>query len=534
MDNRIQDVVIVGGGTAGWMTASYLSAVLQGSVKITVIESPMIPRIGVGEATVPNLQPAFFNALGLSEDEWMRGCNASFKTAVRLVNWRRPREEGEEWFYHPFGLLPTCDGMPLSHYWVMRRHAGDTQPYDYACFKEPPMMDARLSPRYLDGRRATRYAWHFDAHLVAEYLKDFSVRRHGAIHVLDEIAGVSLDERGHIASLSTTRGRTIRGDLFVDCSGFRGLLINKAMGEPFMDMSDHLLCDSAVACPVPHDDARYGIEPYTSAIAMKAGWTWKIPMLGRFGSGYVYSSQFCSVDQAARDFCELWGLDPATAPLNKIRFRVGRNRRAWVKNCVSIGLSSCFLEPLESTGIYFIYASIFQLAKHFPDRDFDQTLIDRFNTEIELMFDDSRDFIQAHYLASPREDTPFWRANHELETSDNIDDKLAMFRAGLPINMPVADEQSYYGNFEAEFRNFWTNGSYYCILGGLGVLPQSLPTLRYRPASQAKAEAIFTDVRRQQDALVNTLPTMYEFLHMLHGREEPPWRRAELAQAAAT
>ena len=534
MSDAIRDVVILGGGTAGWMTASYLAKALQGSVRITVLEAPQIPTIGVGEATVPNLQRAFFDFLDLPEHEWMRHCNASFKMAVKLVNWRRPRANGDnggnghgdsDHFYHPFGLLPNCDGLPLSHYWVNRRlRAGDQSPYDYSCFREPPMMDRKLSPRHLDGRRATNYAWHFDARLVADFLRDFSVTTQGVHHVLDELIGVTHDERGYIEALQTKGGRRIAGDLFVDCSGFRGLLINKAMGEPFIDMSDHLLCDSAVAAAVPHDDAVHGVEPYTSAIAMDSGWTWKIPMLGRFGSGYVFACRFATVDEAARDFCRLWKLDEKTTPLNRIKFRVGRNRRAWVKNCVGIGLSSCFLEPLESTGIYFIYASIFQLAKHFTDRHFDERLIDGFNREIEKMFDDSRDFIQAHYVVSPREDTPFWRTNkHDLTLSDNFREKLSLYKAGLPVNMPITDESTYYGNFEAEFRNFWTNGSYYCIFAGLDCVPdRPLPALVHKAESCRRAEQLFTDVRRQQTELVGSLPTTYEALKHLHAGAPVP------------
>lgn len=206
------------------------------------------------------------------------------------------------------------------------------------------------------------------------------------------------DSNGYITALRTEEGRRLDGDLFVDCSGFRGLLINEAMNEPFIDMNDHLLCDSAVATPIRHDDAANGIEPYTSAIAMRYGWTWRTPLLGRFGSGYVYSSQFASQDEAIRDFCNLWQLDPEDTPLNKIRFRVGRNRRSWVKNVVSVGLSSCFLEPLESTGIFLIYAALYQLAKHFPDRRFDPVLIDRFNRKIDTLFDETRDFLQASLL----------------------------------------------------------------------------------------------------------------------------------------
>jgi tryptophan halogenase len=292
------------------------------------------------------------------------------------------------------------------------------------------------------------------------------------------------------------------------------------MKEPFIDMSDYLINDSAVATAVPNDDAAVGVEPYTSAIAMDSGWTWKIPMLGRFGSGYVYSSKFATEDQATREFCDLWKLDPDKANLNKIRFRVGRNRRAWVKNCVSIGLSSCFVEPLESSGIYFIYAAIYQLAKHFPDRGFDPVLIDRFNREIEFMFDDTRDFIQMHYLTTPREDTPFWRANkHELHLSDDVQYKLESYKAGLAVNMPITTEETYYQNFEAEFRNFWTNSSFYCILAGMGWVPrQSIPSIRYRPDSQRKAEEIFQQIKRQSAELRAKLPTNYEFLRKLHGK----------------
>jgi hypothetical protein len=422
-------------------------------------------------------------------------------------------------YYHLFGLLPNCDNVPLSHYWVDRHLAGDTAAFDYACFKEPPLLDAKLSPRYRDGSRAMYYAWHFDAQLVADYLARLATGW-GVERILDQLERVELAADGSIAALHTTTGRTLCADLFIDCSGFRGLLINKALREPFVDMNDYLLCNSAVAAAVPNDDERDGVEPYTSAIAMDAGWTWKIPMLGRFGTGYVYSSEFASEDRAVHDFCALWGLNPNQTQLNRIRFRVGRNRRAWVKNCVAIGLSSCFVEPLESSGIYFIYAAIYQLAKHFPDKSFDPVLIDRFNREIETMFDDTRDFIQMHYLTTPRQDTPFWTANkRDLRLSEQVKEKLDTYLAGLPVNPPIASEDSYYENFEAEFRNFWTNGSFYCILAGMGWLPRRpLPSLRYRPDSRAKAAAIFEQIRTRASELSRTLPTNHEFLKQLHRR----------------
>lgn len=520
-DERLRRVVILGGGTAGWMAASYLQRVFEGKIRTTLLEAPSIPRIGVGEATVPNLQRVFFDRLGLAEDDWMRECNAGFKMAVKFVNWRKVDHHARQnHFYHSFGLIPTVDSIPLSQYWVRRRTRGHQEPVDYACYQEPPLMDAKLGPRFRNGNRATWYAWHFDASLVADFLKRVAVGW-GVEHVLDELESVERWPNGYIKALHTKQGRVIDGDLFIDCSGFRSLLIGKTLGEPFLDMQDHLLCDSAVATAVPHDDARHGVEPYTSAIAMRYGWTWKIPMLGRFGSGYVYSSRFCSEGDAAEDFCRLWRLDPDKTELNSVRFRVGRNRRAWVDNCVSIGLSSCFVEPLESSGIYFIYAAIYQLAKHFPDRTFSPILRDRFNREIEFMFDDTRDFIQAHYLASTRDDNAFWLANkNDLKLSDAICDKLETYKAGLPLAVPVADENAYYSHFETEFRNFWTNSSYYCIWAGMGLVPERpLPTLLLRARSLALAETAFSDVKRKQADLLARLPSNYELLRRLHQKE---------------
>jgi len=519
MQDLIRDVVILGGGTAGWMTASYLGRAIGPRVRITLIEAATIPKIGVGEATIPNLQKVFFNYLAIPEEEWMRSCNASFKMGIRFVNWRQPPHSGDQdSFYHLFGLIPNCDGVPLSHYWVLGRHAGaETRPVAYACYKEAPLLDAKLSPRMLDGTRATNYAWHFDAHLVAAYLEKVALRM-GVHHVVDELDHVELRSDGGIAALHTRAGGRYPADLFVDCSGFRGLLINKALGEPFIDMKNYLLCDSAVAAAVPHDDERHGVEPYTSAIGMKCGWTWKIPMLTRFGSGYVYSSDFISEDEATEEFLKLWGLNPNHVKLNHIRFRTGRNCRAWVKNCVSIGLASCFLEPLESTGIYFIYAAIYQLVKHFPDKSFNPAIIAAFNDEIAGMYDDCRDFVQTHYFTTSRSDTPFWLANkHDLHLSDSIRNKISLYKAGLNVAAALSDAGAYYDNLETEFRNFWTNSNYYCVLSGMGWMPDApLAKIRYNPASLVKAQQMFKDVQRQAADLEAKLPTCYEYLRVLH------------------
>ncbi|HEX4832635.1 MAG TPA: tryptophan halogenase family protein [Trebonia sp.] len=528
MADRIKSIVILGGGTAGWMAASYLAKSLQGTATVTVLEAPAIPRIGVGEATIPNLQPVFFDYLGIAEDDWMRECGATFKLAVKFINWKTPGPGSvtpRQWrgrpdvFFHPFGILPAHDNIPLTHFWFNQAYHGETEEAcDYSCFVEPALMDGMRSPRHASGEPAARYAWHFDATLVADFLRRHATGTLGVRHVQDLMTGARQDERGFITALETKSGQALAADLFIDCSGFRGALINQLLDEPFLDQGDHLLCDSAVACPVPYDDPATGMEQYTSSIAMESGWTWRTPLLSRFGTGYVYSSAFVSRDQATLDFCRLWGISPE-GTFNQIRFRVGRNRRSWVRNCVSIGLASCFLEPLESSGLYFTYAALYQLVRHFPDTGFDQVLTDRFNAAIAEMFDDTRDFLQVHFALSPRTDTPFWRANQKLVLSESMREKVRMYKAGLPINQPAGDEDSYYTNFDAEFRNFWTNGSYYCIFTGLGVMPDHpLPALSHKPAAITAGRQLLADVGGRQRQLMGTLPSAYEYLTRLHGR----------------
>ncbi len=293
------------------------------------------------------------------------------------------------------------------------------------------------------------------------------------------------------------------------------------MGEPFIDMSDHLLCDSAVATAVPHDDERDGVEPYTSSIAMKSGWTWKIPMLGRFGSGYVYSSQFATQDEATEEFCALWGLGPETRHFNQVRFRVGRNRRAWVKNCVGIGLV-LVLPRAAGVDRHLLHLRRHLPAgtKHFPDRTFRPD--PRRQVQPRDRDDVRRDprlhpgallLLAAHrhaVLAGEQGAEPGRRTSGR---------RSRCTRPGLAINQPVTDESNYYGNFEAEFRNFWTNGSYYCILTGMGVEPdRPLPMLRPQAGVRsAAADALFANVKQEQEHLAATLPSNYEYLRRLHG-----------------
>jgi len=520
MNKPIQSILIVGGGTAGWMTASYLTKAFQESVKITLIESETIKKLGVGEATLPSLQKMFFDFLEIPEDNWMKYVNGSFKVGIKYINWHTTPEIGkkDDYFYHIFGGVPTCDGIPLQQYWLHKYLNGKTtESMHYACYPEANLIDKNLSPRFKDGNQSMFYAWHFDAHLVVDYLKDWSCSR-GVTQIIDDVIGVSVDADGNIQSIETKKGQRLSADLYIDCSGFRSLLLKQALNESFIDMSDQLLCDSAVAATIPHDDKKFGVEPFTSSIAMKNGWTWKIPMRGRFGSGYVFSSKFCSRDEATRDFQQLWKLDE-NHQLNQIKFDVGRTCRFWVKNCVGIGTSSCFLEPLESTGIYFIYAAIYQLVKHFPSKEFEPQLRDQFNAKIASMYDECRDFVQMHYFTTSREDTKFWKANrYELRIEDSIKDKIELYKAGLPVGSIVSNSAEYYNLFDFELDNFWANANYYCVLTGMGIYPNQVPhLLSVQSESINKAEVIFEEIKLKVSLLSQQLPSTYQTLNILHG-----------------
>lgn len=500
------------------MSASYLKKSFP-NIQVTVVEAPTIPRIGVGEATIPNLQTAFFDHLGIAEETWMRRVNASFKMGIKFVNWaENPIPGVDQYYYHLFGVMPNCQGIPLSHYWAQKRLLNSSQDrLDYACYKEPVMSDAALSPRFADGRRATFYAWHFDAQLLAEYLKEIS-QGMGVELVPAEVDHVTKDENGYITSVDTTDGRKISGDLFIDCTGLRATLIEKWMGERFIDMSDYLLCDAAVATQMPYASPQPTPAPYTTATALKAGWCWNIPLLDRFGTGYVHSSRHTTTDEAIQEFSQHLGIDPDQQQWNRIRFRVGRMQHAWSKNCVAIGLSSNFLEPLESTALYLTYGALYQLCRFFPDKSFDERLIERFNAEVNYSYDDCRDFVQMHYATTRRSDSTFWRANQsEITLSDSLQEKLRMYRAGLPVNAVQHDAAGYYSNFEFEYRNFWTNGSYYCVLTGMGVYPENVfPKLLYNTSAVEEAEMVMQKIQREAGELVNKLPTNYQFLQALH------------------
>lgn len=518
-------VVIVGGGSAGWMTAAYLSKALDRGVDLQLVESPNIHSIGVGEATFSTIR-LFFEFLGLSEEDWMHQCNASYKMAIKFVDWNAERRH----FYHPFQRFDSVGGTSIIEWWLkLKRDA----PFDYSCFSVPTICDALKSPRSYDGhvfdskvdaylhsnspgkallleelRVQYPYAYHFDANLIAKFLSGYAQNR-GVRRISDDVLEVKRAENGFIQGILTEKNGLIEGDLFIDCTGFRGLLINATLKEPFCSFSESLPCDSAIALQLTSDPKADGIEPYTTATALSSGWVWNIPLFHRTGTGYVYCGAFQSQDSAEHEFRHHLGKRSDGSKANHIRMRIGRNRNSWVKNCVAIGLSSGFVEPLESTGIFFIQHGIEQLASHFPRHSVDEASIKSYNQAVADVIDGVRDFLILHYAASTRNDTPFWKATKkDFKVPPEVTERLALWKHRLPTNRTINPR---YHGFEAY--------SYSVMLLGLGHRPaSSLPLLDYRDDNSVLAA--FDAIRREAHQQAHALPPLYSYLSRRYEQEK--------------
>jgi len=517
-NDKIKKILVLGGGSAGWMSAAYLWKALRGRVEVTLVESDRIGTVGVGESTIPTIRPILFDFLEIPESEWMPACNATFKQGIKFVNWRdSPEEHGENHFYHVFGESKEHNEVPLTHYWIKKRLAGFSGDFSTTCYPSPTLMEEGRSPKHFDERVAVPYAYHFDATLVGDFLRDWAKTK-GVRHVVDDVVGVERTETGDIESVRTAGGQTLAADLFIDCSGFAGVLIEKTFEEPFISFSDCLLCDAAIALPVPHTSAT--LNPYTTATALENGWVWDTPLHDRIGAGYVYASQFTTPEKAEAELRGFLGPAAEGVEARHLRMRVGRRRNSWVGNCVSIGLSSCFTEPLEATGLYFIYAALYHLVRYFPTKRINPILRDKFNERIAFMADDVRDFIAMHYCTSSREDTEFWRANrHSLVIPDSLQAILDEYRAGVPIKMPYSGESNYNKLiFDASFDRFWTNSNYLAILTGMGQLPETqLTVLDYRPEDDFEVDRILEEIASTTETLRRELPSHREFIDHLNG-----------------
>lgn len=426
MANNIKTIAIVGGGTAGWMSAAALSRMLlPQNVKILLIESEQIGTVGVGEATIPDITN-FNRMLGIDEQDFLAKTKGTFKLGIEFRDWGKLGDK----YFHPFGDHGVdMNGIDFHQYWLHTTKSGNTAAIEEysicaAAAKHDKFVLPDNNPKSVLSH--LRYAYHFDATAYAAYLREYAEKR-GVIRIEGKIENVSTQQpSGHILSVTLENKRIIEADFFIDCSGFKALLLDKTLGVKYKDWSHWLPCNRAQAVA----SERTGpLLPYTISTAKQSGWQWRIPTQHRTGNGHIYCSDFISDDEANQVLLE--GLD--TKPLGEARtieFQTGCREIFWYKNCIGIGLSSGFLEPLESTSIFLIQQGISRFISLYPDGNLSKPIQDEYNRLMTREFTQIRDFIILHYHATKRADSPFWEYCRNMPTPESLQRKIELFRAG--------------------------------------------------------------------------------------------------------
>lgn len=424
-DNHIKRVIIVGGGTAGWMSAATLSRYLKNNrYEIILIESDDIGTVGVGEATIPQIQ-LFNKSLNIDEDDFIRKTHATFKLGIEFVNWG---QKGDS-YIHAFGSVGhDMESLPFYHYWLKLQKQGRSKDIGDYCLNTLASKKNKFM-RSIDAGNSPlsniAYAFHFDAGLYAKYLRNYAEKL-GVKRIEGKIIDVALDEKnGFISSVKLENGELLGGDFFIDCSGFKGLLIAQTLGVGYEDWSHWLPCDSAWAVPSERLDP---LPSYTRATAHSAGWQWRIPLQHRTGNGHVFSSKFMSDDEARKILLENIQGEKLAEP-RKIKFTTGRRKEFWHKNCVAIGLASGFMEPLESTSIHLVQSALARIMAMFPHKEFNQHEIDSYNEQVGFEYEKIRDFLILHYKVTERNDSAFWNYCREMEIPDTLQKKIDVFKA---------------------------------------------------------------------------------------------------------
>jgi tryptophan halogenase len=492
MQGTLKQIVIVGGGAAGWMTAAALSRLLRPSdVSLTLVESDEIGIIGVGEATIPDMLQ--FNLfLGVVEAELMRATQATFKLGIEFLDWSR---KGARYF-HPFGFHGIdIDGVDFHQYWLHCRAHGHTHSIGDYCQTEivarknkfgfPDLSVAGTPPSYL------RYAYHFDAALYARFLRQYAEKR-GVKRVEGKVCEVLRQpESGDLTGVRLTNGQTVSGEFFFDCTGFRSLLLG-ALGVPWVDWRHWLPCDGALAVACQHAGPP---RPYTRSTAMSAGWRWNIPTQQRTGNGHIFCSEFKSEDEATTELIN--GLEgPIIGSPRLIKFSTGHRARFWEKNCVAIGLSSGFLEPLESTSLYLIRQGISRFIALFPDASQPAVFRDEYNRWMQKDFEQVRDLLVFHYYANEREE-PFWRHCRNMTPPETLQRRMALFSEG--------------GRFLRNEGELFPSASWVAVMLGQNVIPRAVdPLIAGRPT--AEFEPKLGLLRRAMNEFADTLPSHEEAL----------------------
>lgn len=420
--DAIQQIVIVGGGTAGWMTAAAIANHLPvGACEITLVESDAIGTVGVGESTIPHIR-RFNEILGIDEAEFMTATHATYKLGICFDHWGR---EGDS-YIHPFGEIGhMAHGIEFHHYWLKAQQWGIKQPLEQYALNAVAARAGRF-PEVItsSGHQFSgyAYAYHIDATAYAKYLRTYAEQK-GVQRIEGKVIEIQQAATGDIESLMLESGLVISGDLFIDCTGFRAELIEKNLNVEYLDWSHWLATDSAVVVPTERSGTIY---PFTRASARKAGWQWCIPLQHRAGNGHVYASDQISDDEAIGTLLNTLTGKPLAEP-RVLRFKAGRRKTSWYKNCVAVGLSSGFLEPLESTSIYLIQFGIFKLLELFPDKKFRQPDIDAYNTSLANVYDTIRNFIILHYYLNQKSHLPFWQNCQKMPIPDKLKTLVALF-----------------------------------------------------------------------------------------------------------
>jgi len=428
-DEKPRRIVVVGGGTAGWMTAAALGRFCLPGSSVTVVESDDIGTVGVGEATIPSIQ-MFNNSLGLDEAEFLAATGATYKLGIAFDGWGR----ADEAYVHAFGLVGSALGVvPFHHYWLRGRALGIAKPLGHYILHTIAIAGNRFA--HLERPAGSPlpplpYAFHFDAGLYARYLRR-KAEKWGVVRQEGKIIAVERNgESGDVAAVVLANGTRIAGDLFVDCSGFRGLLIEQELEAGFEDWSEWLQSDRAVAVPCARVDP---LMPLTRSIARKGGWQWRIPLQHRTGNGYVFNSDAISEDEATATL--LASLDgEAMAEPRTIRFATGRRRKCWIRNVVAIGLSSGFIEPLESTSIHLIQTGVNRLLELLPQRHISDAMRDDYNDRAAWEIDRVRDFVIFHYHANQRDGEPYWDRLRAMRVPDDLQHKIDLFRSSARLH----------------------------------------------------------------------------------------------------